>query len=96
MMQDAILILFIMSILSKQKMNLNKGDTINPMKMADLFAVNRKSVPAKLDLKGNPASLTIGDFKPKSPTPHSPATIRVFVRVLTLSIDASKTRSDPC
>lgn len=41
----------------------NKGDTIKPKSMPDLPAVNGKWVQVKLDVKGNRAMLTIGNFQ---------------------------------
>lgn len=41
----------------------NKGDTIKPEFMPDLPTVNEKWVPVQLTVKGNRATLTIGDFQ---------------------------------
>jgi hypothetical protein len=41
----------------------NKGDTIKPEGMPDLPAVNGSWVPVKLQVKGNRAVLSIGDFQ---------------------------------
>ncbi|MDA7527577.1 hypothetical protein OAF42_02355 [Planctomicrobium sp.] len=40
----------------------NKGDTIKPKNMPDLPKVNRRWVRVQLKVKGNKATLTIGDF----------------------------------
>lgn len=41
----------------------NKGDTIKPKKMPDLPAVNGKWVPVQLNVKGERATLKIGEFE---------------------------------
>lgn len=41
----------------------NKGDTIKPKSMPDLPAVNGKWVRVRLEVKGEQAILTIGDFQ---------------------------------
>ena len=41
----------------------NKGDTIKPKHMPDLPKVNRRWVRVQLMVKGNKATLTIGDFR---------------------------------